>query len=150
MILGWNEAWCELRRADYVDTQTHNCKRGPDQDAIVILTPVFWPCITVRNPSLKVLYFVLPAFSAAIPTTPHPTPLLLTLARGHPPADGTIPAAFDTEFALQPTAISWFCNKLRQKRRLSLSQLHCCDLIWLQGAEPVKKTSKTRRLTQNK
>lgn len=80
----------------------------------------------------------------------HPTPLLLTLARGHPPADGTIPAAFDTEFALQPTAISWFCNKLRRKRCLSLSQLHCCDLIWLQGAEPAKKTSKTRRLSQNK
>lgn len=47
------------------------------------------------------------AFRSSFP----PTPLPLTLARGHPPVDGTIPAAFDTEFALQPTAISWFCNK---------------------------------------
>lgn len=68
-----------------------------------------------------------------------PTPLPLTLARGHPPVDGTIPAAFDTEFALQPTAISWFCNKSKWKRCLSLSLLHCCDLIWLQGAKQAKK-----------
>lgn len=77
---------------------------------------------------------------------PPPTPLPLTLARGHPPVDGTIPAAFDTEFALQPTAISWFCNKSKWKRRLSLSLLHRCDLIWLQGAELAKKTSQTSRL----
>lgn len=69
-----------------------------------------------------------------------PTPLPLTLARGHPPVDGTIPAAFDTEFALQPTAISWFCHKSKRKCRLSLSLLHCCDLIWLRGAEQAKKT----------
>lgn len=42
------------------------------------------------------------------------TPLPLTLARGHPPVDGAIPAAFDTESALHPTAISWFCNKSRE------------------------------------
>lgn len=42
------------------------------------------------------------------------TPVPLTLARGHPPVDGAIPAAFDTVFALQPTAISWFCWKSRE------------------------------------
>lgn len=69
-----------------------------------------------------------------------PTPLPLTLARGHPPVDGTIPASFDTEFALQPAAISWFCNKLKLKCHLSLSLLHCSDLNWLQVAEQAKKT----------
>lgn len=37
-----------------------------------------------------------------------PTPLPLTLARGHPPVDGTIPAAFDTEFALQQPLLAFF------------------------------------------
>lgn len=37
--------------------------------------------------------------SSTLSSSFSPTPLPLTLARGHRPVDGTIPAAFDTEFA---------------------------------------------------
>lgn len=100
----------------------------------------FDPCfLTLHYSEKSKLKSSLFCSSSILCSSPLPTLLPLTLARGHPPVDGTIPAAFDTEFALQPTAISWFCNKSKWKSLPSLSLLHCCDLIWLQGTELVKR-----------
>lgn len=76
----------------------------------------FDPCfLTLHHSEKSKLKSSLFCSSAALRSSFPPTPLPLTLARGHPPVDGTIPAAFDIEFALQPTAISWFCNKSKRK-----------------------------------
>lgn len=133
--LKWDMMWAArngLHAHTYTQLQAHarlGCHCGFD------------PCfLTLHYSEKSKLKSSLFCSSGALRSSFPPTPLPLTLARGHPPVDGTIPAAFDTEFALQPTAISWFCNKSKWKCRLSLSLLHCCDLIWLRGAEQAKKT----------
>lgn len=55
-------------------------------------------------------FFYFPTSATRPPT--HSTPLPLTPARGHPPARASAPAAFDSEFAPQPTAISRLCNEI--------------------------------------
>lgn len=98
VILGWNETWCEPHDANGLHAHTLASARQITMQ-LQFLTPVFWPRITLRNPSWKVLYFALPPLSASS-FYPLRTTLPLTPARGHPPADGTIPVPFDTEFAL--------------------------------------------------
>lgn len=55
-------------------------------------------------------FFYFPTSAPRPPT--RSTPLPLTPARGHPPARASAPAAFDSEFAPQPTAISRLCNEI--------------------------------------
>lgn len=128
--LKWDMMWAAQNGLhSHTNTQSQayarlGCHCGFDP---CFLTPHYWE----RSKLKSSLFCSSCTFRSFFP----PTPLPLTLARGHPPVDGTIPAAFDTESALQPATICWFCNKLKLKSHLSLSLLHCCDLNWLQRSK---------------
>lgn len=92
---------CHMMEADYMRT------RLPVHSRLPCSCGFFWPLFF--DPALlseiqaeKFFIFALPPLSASSFYSHPPvcTTLPLTPARGHPPADGTSPVPFDTEFAL--------------------------------------------------
>lgn len=101
--LKWDMMWATrngLHAHTYTQLQAHarlGCHCGFD------------PCfLTLHYSEKSKLKSSLFCSSGTLRSSFPPTPLPLTLARGHPPVDGTIPTAFDTEFALQRPLLAGF------------------------------------------